>query len=323
MEPMRWEQRMMAGIRTLLCFILCMASIGHGASILICGVAKNCAFALPSTIRQCEALGSCFDDYRVVIYENNSTDPTASLLATWATRNPNVTLLTEVLSKEQLYGLCRSVDRFRSPCKVELIARGRNIVLDEVAQSHYPTFDYVVVADLDFECPWPIREICEAIQQREWDCITTYGVDEKGRYYDVYALRDEQVPLGPEFLGDGWWPVRLQHRPEMHPSDPWMKVQSAFGGLAIYRAACILPLRYSAGVTEARILEAKNLLSHNLRIKNLFSRLRKTKSLMPIANSTFGPVPVACEHVSLHAEMRARGYDRIFINPQMRLTWKE
>jgi hypothetical protein len=62
----------------------------------------------------------------------------------------------------------------------------------------------------------------------------------------------------------------------LSPKAQWIEVDSAFGGLAIYRREALLAGRYR-GMTDA------------------------------------GPI---CEHVPLHAELRAQGY-RIFINPAL------
>ena len=43
---------------------------------VICGLARNIATHLPGTMARIERLGSMFADYRVLVYENDSTDAT-------------------------------------------------------------------------------------------------------------------------------------------------------------------------------------------------------------------------------------------------------
>ena len=52
--------------------------------VVIAGLARNLAKILPQTIKRIESLGERFADYRVVIYENDSTDRTLEILKSWA-----------------------------------------------------------------------------------------------------------------------------------------------------------------------------------------------------------------------------------------------
>ena len=63
--------------------------------VVIAGLARNIAAILPKTVARVERLGSCFRDYRVVVYENDSSDGTLAQLQQWQSRNPRVALLSE------------------------------------------------------------------------------------------------------------------------------------------------------------------------------------------------------------------------------------
>ncbi len=52
--------------------------------VVMAGLARNVAHILGQTIRRVEHLGSQFGDYRVVIYENDSSDATRERLRSWA-----------------------------------------------------------------------------------------------------------------------------------------------------------------------------------------------------------------------------------------------
>src|SRR2546422_11402748 len=59
--------------------------------VLICGVCRDIAEdGLLTSIEIVEKMGSLFDDYRVIIYENNSSDDTPYILNQWAERNTKV-----------------------------------------------------------------------------------------------------------------------------------------------------------------------------------------------------------------------------------------
>ena len=49
-------------------------------NILICGVVKNAENRLTKNILFCKKLGSYFDNFKMIVYENNSTDNTKKIL---------------------------------------------------------------------------------------------------------------------------------------------------------------------------------------------------------------------------------------------------
>ena len=68
----------------------------------------------------------------------------------------------------------------------------------------------------------------------------------------------------------------------------WIRVYSAFGGLAIYRFEAVKGLRYAC----------------------------------PSLRNDDDRVEVKCEHYSLYKQMAERGYDKVFINPSMILKYQ-
>ena len=171
--------------------------------MLICGVCKNVESALPNTISSMANLGAQFKDFTVIIYENNSTDRTAQILAEWASKEKRVVFISENLTQEQLSTGARCYSWDGKPSRMEIIARARNIVLSKARAAQYADFDYVIMADLDFQRPWPIPEILNSIQQYEgWDCIAANGMSRDVIYYDRFALRNELFPFGPELIGE-------------------------------------------------------------------------------------------------------------------------
>jgi hypothetical protein len=66
--------------------------------VAICGLARDVADVLLANLARIERIGSLFADYRAVLYENDSTDATPTLLGRWQAGNPRVTVLSDVLS---------------------------------------------------------------------------------------------------------------------------------------------------------------------------------------------------------------------------------
>src|SRR3990167_4223467 len=69
--------------------------------VMICGVCQNVAQQLPYTIKIMEEMGALFEDYQVVIYENNSTDRTIPLLQEWKKKNSRINLISENISQSE------------------------------------------------------------------------------------------------------------------------------------------------------------------------------------------------------------------------------
>lgn len=301
-------------------FVFAKSRLAHEEKILICGVCKNVEAALDSTIKNIEELGSRFKDYQVIIYENNSTDKTVEILRRWASENRHVLILSEQLSQEDFKKMgarCLSYDG--KPSRMELIARARNIVLEQARSPQYHDFRYLLMADLDFKDVWPIREILKTVRsKRKWDCVSANGIGPEGFYYDHFALRDAKHPLGPELIGQSWWygaPNKLKLQKKR-----WHSVYSAFGGLAIYKRVKILACSYSGACTEDLKKDYTNILSNISEDSYYLQKFRQQFGNGPIQfqnNSGYYEFPVCCEHVTLHASMRLKGYSRMYINPNM------
>lgn len=282
-----------------------------------------------------EILGSYFADYRVILYENNSTDGTKELLEEWQKQNWRVVALSEDLSLAELKDDSLALERNGTPFRTELIAKARNKLLDLIRSDSFDSFPYVVMVDWDFRTAWPFQEIRKTIETRgDWDCVAANGVIKNHEYYDLYALRSSIMPLGPELLGDGWWD-ELQHF--LLSGKEWIPVYSAFGGLAIYKKDKLLLGSYSGHFTEELIPFYREIMS-SLPPSNFY--FRWYRGSYGLSESDVDKIPVicfekngyynygtyqagaVCEHVVMHAKMRIKGASKIYINPQLRMYYK-
>ena len=311
--------------------------------VLICGICKSVEGAVPNTIRSVEELGGRFEDYRVIIYENNSTDRTKELMGEWAKKEPRVIFLSEQLSgrkivKELSMGVAN---------RTEQIARARNIVLDVAMGKKYDDFKYVIWADLDFVEPWDIKGIVETIlhPEQEWDAVFANGA------YDLFALRSPEVPIGFELVGDLYWKklAEIEKHFVFDEKGPWKKVYSAFGGLGIYKREALKGCRYSGVVTEdlehvveqwlVKAREGKEvclfkeyeaLLTATTPIRLSGTPLAKREkypeeigvqlmkgSVVWFSCTKKATLPWTCEHIPLHASMERQGRGRFFVNPKL------
>lgn len=258
------------------------------ATLAVCSIVRNAEKGLKRNIPVIRNLCARFRDYHVIVFENDSKDGTVGLLKAWAASDPKVHVSCRTLG-------IRTIPRpedvacnpFFSRYRIEKMAAFRNQYLAYVEEQGWNP-DFLLVVDLDVD-----RLDLDAIMTSfgpgpEWDAVTAFGHSLSPRltrrYHDTYALVElgkETVPQTEESIQEAGY--RLGN---LRASDPWLRVFSAFGGLAIYRYACIRGLRYQC-------------------LDNADPR-----------------VEVRCEHFSLYEQMSRRGYGRVYVNPAMRLKYQ-
>ncbi|MCH9612161.1 MAG: hypothetical protein S4CHLAM102_06450 [Chlamydiia bacterium] len=303
----------------------CFSKISHAKKkkVLICGVCKDIAPFLDNMIQNIETLGRQFADYQVVIYENNSKDQTVSLLSKWQKRNPRVKFISETYSLEALNAKTIAHTWDNLPCRIELIAQARNKLLEEIYKSTYDDCTYVIMADLDFKSRWNMKGILSSFEHTSrWDVICANGVngDGGGVTYDYYALRSHEFPLGPELLGNLYWDSALLCKLK-YKRKKYIPVQSAFGGLAIYKREFMKGIYYDAYPDEflthyyEKVLNDPTLQDHSHLVN--FHKVHGETHLVQYINNCGYEEPVCCEHVVFHSRLIGQRGARIFINPQM------
>jgi hypothetical protein len=201
------------------------------ATAVFCGLARDVAGALPSVSARIERAGSMFRDYRIVIYENDSSDETLVALRAWQDRNPRVTVLSEVLGAVR-WG------QVRDPARMRHLAACRNRYLDHVAV-HHADFDYLVVFDTDLPKGFSYDGLADTFGHDEWHVVGSNS---------LLVPIDERPPPNPEFF-DAWAfrqagddsprPFGETNHLVFRRGEPLVPVWSAFGGLAIYVMAAV------------------------------------------------------------------------------------
>lgn len=321
--------------------------------VLICGVCKDVSQFLPDMIKIFEKIGNLFEDYRIVVYENDSTDGTQAILREWMHTNEKVTVQFESISQAELAPHIINRDENGELNRIELIARARNKLLDTIMASAYDSFPSIIMMDMDFISAPPPDSIIEVFHsKREWDAVFAYGIGGSKAYWDWYAFRDFNQPFGPELLGNDWFIHKVW---SLTKTDQWCPVYSAFGGLGIYKRASIEGCRYSALVTPdleklvKQIINRYKPLDHPvvLNYLNDSNHLNKKATVLTShpclpeikeidtgillsndsdtivwrMNSGAYSYPIVCEHVSFHAAMIQKGKGNLFINPRLVLTY--
>lgn len=260
-------------------------------TIIICSIVRNAEKGLERNIPEIKRLCQMFKGYKVFVYENDSTDKTKQLLQGWHDSDPdNVFISLNDTSAQPTIPPASDVpgiNPFYSHKRIDKMAMLRNTYMQFVDDMGWSA-DYLVVVDLDV-AKISADNIVSSFVREDWDAVTAFGYSTspklKRRYHDTYALTefgDEENPQTEEKI------IKNSEKyANLNDGNPWVRVFSAFGGLAIYRFESIKGVRYEA-------------------LKNNDPR-----------------VQVKCEHYSIYYQMKRRGFDRVYINPAMSLKYQD
>jgi hypothetical protein len=305
-------------------------------NVLICGVVKNAATQLQSNIDSAIELGKRCDKYKIVIYENNSTDNTKTILNTYSS-NPHVRILSEdipsdVIKKKSKIWAYTKVTGSDHPCRIEQISNARNKLVDEFQKDLYTNFNYVVMIDFDSKM-FIIDGILDSlrlVKENPKRIIYANSVN----YYDYYALRSshtEHSLFGPELLGEHFWQLMSTPPLQIAPtSTSLVPVYSAFNGIGVYSKDVFISHFYDSlptlTVTETYKMIAKKHPEAYAKYKSIlqnscpkFTGGERDEFFYWKNNSGYDK-PVICEHVAFNFALIEEGYE-IFINPCMLYWW--
>jgi hypothetical protein len=249
--------------------------------ILITGLIRNGGSLISKEIL---ALKEAFSDFKKIdwlIIESDSDDNTVEQLAAMREK-------IECFTFFPINDLSKIIN-----LRTERIAFCRNLYLDQIRNNKkYKDLDYVVVADLDGTNNLLTQEAVQScFENNLWDVCTA---NQSEYYYDIWALRH------PAWCpGDCWEQYRYLmkfaesldqqtlnsikyaavYSKMIHiPADAdWIPVNSAFGGLAIYKKEVLISKQNYVGLN---------------------------------ANGE-----EMCDHVSLHENIIKNGF-KIYINPK-------
>lgn len=243
---------------------------------MVVGLARNCARTIEAAVQGFKAAMPPFRAIHWYIVESDSDDETVAVL----------NRLRKSVENFGFVSLGRLADSL--PLRTARLAVCRNRYLDEVqAGLKIGQLGYVFVADLDGINPLVSQAALSSCWSRDgWDVCTA---NQAGPYYDIFALRHPEWCPGDcvkelDFLrrhGRSWQSAALAavyaKMIRIPAEADWIEVESAFGGLAVYRAEVLANASYVGLCDDGSEV---------------------------------------CEHVTLHQQIRTAG-GRTFINPAM------
>jgi hypothetical protein len=257
-------------------------------NIAVCSTVRDCDKNLEKNIPLMNDLASKFKECQIIVFENDSVDRTKTILKDWSSKSPNVHINCENLGTRTIpQSSPTGVNKYYSKHRISRMVEYRNYYLDKLEKLNFEP-DYVLIVDLDVS-----KIYLEGIFHSfgildKWDVVTAngYSISPKMRfrYHDSYAL----VELGDEKIPQTQESILKASNKwsALSTSESLLPVYSAYGGLSIYRYEAIKNLRY-------RLIENNN-----------------------------RQVEVRCEHFALCQAIRERGFERIYINPMMKLRYQ-
>jgi hypothetical protein len=303
------------------------------SNVIICGVVKNVQHCIQNNIILARKLGEKCNSYKIVIYENNSTDNTKNILKSYKNdidckiimENIDDNIIKQT-SKIWAYTKITGSDH---PCRIEQISNARNKLIDEINKDEYLKYDTVVLVDLDSQY-WDIGGVLESIEiiQKNKN-IVLYANSQQ--YYDYYALRGSYNGIhnlfGPELTGDYFW---KNFKNIFINSCELVPVYSAFNGIGVMNKEIFKKYRYDCIVNNEVKKTYQTIMTNHNDTYNLLAPYIQTEcskfpggdrdgELFWKNNSGYNK-PVICEHVPFNFHLINNGY-KIYINPKM-LYWR-
>ena len=235
-------------------------------SVVVGLLARDCKEAILRNKPRIEKLCSFFDEYHIVVVENDSVDGTKELLHDWAQENGRVVVDSFTDESKRL-----------ADCSVERISHMadlRNRLLGDIRR--LPVHDIVIMMDVDI-FDFDVEGVIDGISQApdDWGAIMANGrltLPNHKLYkyqYDQYAFLayDEDWHDAMYFQQKRGRLLDKRIR-----KNAYYPVQSAFGGIGVYRYDAIKDLHYQA-----------------VRLKE-------------------HPQDAFCEHIPFHLEIIRQGY---------------
>ena len=230
--------------------------------------------------KRMEHLGSFFNSYKVVIFENDSKDQTRSLLKNWCLINKNIYLIDCPEDKDCILKNKSAINYgIFSNMRYEKMVDYRNRLLSFVKTNFYD-FDCLCMIDLDIGGPISIDGIAHSFGlYNNWDMISSHGLYgitlSLGipTYYDLLAYEKDNIDFEKNKLDL----FKIIIDTNKNIGDDLIKVKSSFAGISFYKM---------------------DIINSNI-------------DYTPLDNN------YKCEHKIFHDNMRHNGFENIYINPNM------
>ena len=208
----------------------------RNSTLFIGALTKNGIRFIPQVLKNIELYASCFQEYKVLIIDGDSTDGTKTILKSWCKAQPSKRMLMD----ESAVVPSHLRDRGN------ILATARNAVLDVFRND--PAFSkpntFLLLLDTDSVNAKPLQiegfMTCQAAFENNPKCAAVFA-NQPTLYYDVWALRDSkcQTDWQIEWRITGDVNCHKKYQARKAPELGLWPVKSAFGGAGLYRTSLI------------------------------------------------------------------------------------
>lgn len=263
-------------------------------SCCICGPVKNCGPYLSKVFNNIEKIGSLFEDYKIIVFYDKSTDNTLQILKEYQQKNPK---LQFYVNKQPI-----------SPFRTHNIANARNFCLNYVKENKdmYPFFIMLDFDDVNCK-DVRVESLNKYLKREDWDGLSFNTCP---KYYDIWGLS-----IYPYCFSYNHFANNVQNYTYIQeyvtkllanlPPNALLPCISSFNGFSLYRTNKFLNTYYDGRVRKD-LIPPSNMKAHMLATK---SKLVYKKYVT--VDGRFED----CEHRAFHIQARQNSGARIMISP--------
>jgi hypothetical protein len=213
-------------------------------SILVTGIARDVAKILPRELSRIEKkLKKIFELVTFLVIESDSKDNTTKVL-------------NDIKNERNNFDY-KSLGKIESilPNRIQRLAFCRNVYVKEIRENKlYEDIDFVAIVDFDIKNNrLRLNELKKLISEHSWSAIFA---NQTGLYYDIYALRKKGWVENDCFTEYRKFSMSMSSQDakelaiwskmrKIRRNSPLIPVDSAFGGLGIYRKNVFMKFDYS------------------------------------------------------------------------------
>ncbi len=262
----------------------------------ICGPVRNCGIYLDKVFQNIEQIGKIFDDYKIIIFYDNSDDNTLRKLKEYQKINPRLTFYVN-----QYF-----VSRYRT----HRLAHARNFCINYVKQHcNIDEYPYFIMMDFDDVNAKNVRPdvLKKYLNRDDWDALS---FNTSPKYYDIWALS-----IYPYCFSYNHFKNTNIHNYDVIQSYIERKIRklkegellqclSSFNGFSIYRSSKFLNSNYD-GRVRVDLLPKRYLHAH----------MNASKS--PLIFKDYGHIKGIvedCEHRAFHIQAIINDKAKIMIS---------
>ena len=269
----------------------------------ICGPVKNCGPYLSKILDNMEKIGSLFQDYKIVIYYDKSTDDTLTILKHYQNKNPKMIFY---VNQNQV-----------SPFRTHNIALARNCCLNYVRENK-DIYPYFIMMDCDdVNCKEINIDILKKyLYRNDWDGLS---FNTNPKYYDIWGLSIHPFCFSyNHFEKNVEYYTIIQNYvnnllEKAKNNNKLLECISSFNGFSLYRTNKFLNTYYD-GRVRLDLVPKINLENHKRAAK---SKLVLKKYFKPDGSVNVDGRYEDCEHRAFHIQARQTSGAKIMISPEV------